>query len=229
MKSLTDEMKRYIQYGTEERQWEFKPPMFWGNSRQERKYEITKAVYALSNTTNGGYIVIGILQKMDRNNGVQFKRVGLTTRQYNSFDNDDDIGRFINAKANQGIKFEIYGGKVSINNNETSFIVMKIFESSDSTPVICTFNNNSKNPHNRLNVGCLYIRTINNPIESRVIRTSEEWKELIRRLLIRKEEILFDDLSIICKNFPRTKDHQVKKMIKSATSEYDKFLKRDKL
>jgi len=100
MKPLTDEMINYIQYGTEVRRWEFKPRMAWTNSQKKRKYEITKAVFALSNTTGGGYIIVGISQKRDHSQGTNYERIGLYTRQYNTFNNDDDIGRFLSEKTN---------------------------------------------------------------------------------------------------------------------------------
>lgn len=231
MKPLTDEMKNYIQYGTEERRWEFKPPMAWSNSQKKKKFEIAKATFALSNTTNGGFIIFGISQKRDRSNGIQFERKGLTTRQYNTFDNEDDIGRFFNGKTNQELKFEVYGNTVLVDGRNTKFIVMQIYESHGSMPVVCTCDFNSQDRHCRLEKGGLYIRPTSNPVESRIIRTNEEWEELIRRLLSRKEEILYKDLRVLCSNMKFGKNRlMVKKPKKLKQSrEYDKFLKRDKL
>jgi predicted HTH transcriptional regulator len=231
MKSLTDEMNNYIQYGTEERRWEFKPPMAWSNNQRKKKYEIAKAVFSLSNTINGGFIIFGISQKRDRSNGINFERKGLSTKQFNTFDNTDDIGRFFNEKTNQELKFEIYGGTLQIEKQGKKFIVMQVYESQGTMPVICTCDFKTEDRHCRIEKGFLYIRSMLNPIESRIIRTNEEWEELIRRLLSRKEEILYKDLQVICSNVKFTEKHKVrKKSIKSNQStKYDKFLKRDKL
>ena len=231
MKRLTDEMKNYIQYGTEERRWEFKPPMAWSNNQKKKKFEIAKATFALSNTTNGGFIIFGILQKRDRSSGVQFERKGLTTRQYNTFDNKDDIGRFFNEKTNQELKFEVYGDTVLIDDRNTNFVVLQIYESQGAMPVICICDFKSQDRRCRLDKGGLYVRSTSNPIESRIIRTNEEWEELIRRLLSRKEEILHKDLRVLCSNMKFDKKQvAVKKTKKLKQShEYDKFLKRDKL
>ena len=231
MKRLTDEMKNYIQYGTEERRWEFKPPMAWSNNQKKKKFEIAKATFALSNTTNGGFIIFGILQKRDRSSGVQFERKGLTTRQYNTFDNEDDIGRFFNEKTNQELKFEVYGDTVLIDDKNTNFVVLQIYESQGAMPVICICDFKSQDRRCCLDKGGLYVRSTSNPIESRIIRTNEEWEELIRRLLSRKEEILHKDLRVLCSNMKFDKKQvAVKKPKKLKQSgEYDKFLKRDKL
>ena len=231
MKLLTDEMKNNIQYGIEERRWEFKPPMAWSNNQKKKKFEIAKATFALSNIANGGYIIFGISQKRDRSNGTEFERKGLTIRQYNTFDNDDDIGRFFNGKTNQELKFEIYGDAIPINNQKKKFVVVRVYESQSAMPVICTCDFKSQDRRCRLEKGGLYIRSTSNPIESRIIRTNEEWEELIRRLLSRKEEILHKDLKVLCKNMKfYRKRTVVKKMKKPKQSrEYDKILKRDKL
>lgn len=231
MKRLTDEMKNYIQYGTEERRWEFKPPMAWSNNQKKKKFEIAKATFALSNTTNGGFIIFGISQKRDRSNGIQFERKGLTTRQYNTFDNEDDIGRFFNEKTNQELKFEVYGDTVLIDNQNTNFVVLQIYESQGAMPVICIYDFKSQDRRCRLDKGGLYVRSTSNPIESRIIRTNEEWEELIRRLLSRKEEILHKDLRVLCSNMKFDKKQPAAKKPKKLkqSREYDKFLKRDKL
>jgi len=231
MKLLTDEMKNYIQYGTEERRWEFKPPMAWSNNQRKKKYEIAKATFALSNTINGGFIIFGISQKRDRSNGIEFERKGLTTRQFNTFDNADDIGRFFNEKTNQELKFEIYGDTVQMDSKNKKFVVMQVYESQGAMPVICTCDFKTQDRHCRIEKGALYIRSISNPIESKVIKTNEEWEELIRRLLSRKEEILYKDLQVLCSNMKFGKKQPTTKKLKKQkqSGEYDKILKRDKL
>jgi len=52
----------------------------------------------------------------------------------------------------------------------------------------------------RLEKGDLYIRSISKPVESRKIRTNEEWNELLLRLLSKKEKIVYNDLQKICAN-----------------------------
>ena len=231
MKSLTDEMKNYILYGTEERRWEFKPPMAWSNNQKKKKHEIAKATFALSNTINGGFIIFGISQKRDRSNGIEFERKGLSNRQFNTFNNTDDIGRFLNEKTNQELKFKIYGGTVQIGSQNKKFVALQVYESQGAMPIICTCDFKTQDRHCRIEKGALYIRSISNPIESRIIKTNEEWEELIRRLLSRKEKILYKDLQMLCSSmkFNKTQPTVKKSKRQKQSSEYDKVLKRDKL
>lgn len=228
MKSLTDEMKSYIQYGTEDRRWEFKPPMVWSKGKKKRKYEIVKAALALSNTTGGGFIVLGISQKRDRSEGDKFERRGLTAKQFQTFDKGDDLGRFLNEKTNQRLEFEIFGERVRIEYQDRKFVVIQIHESKNVLPVICTCDFKSQDPHCRIETGRLYIRSISSPIESRPIKTNEEWEELIHRLLSRKEEIIYKDLQALCKNVKFARGPQVRKA-KKQSLDYERVLKRDNL
>lgn len=231
MRPLTPEMINYIQYGTEERRWEFKPPLHWHKGQHKRKFEIAKAVFALSNITNGGFVVFGITQQRDRTDGNIFERSGLTIRQFNSFDSKDDIARFFSGKTNQAISFEVFGGVVEIGTANKRFVVVQVYESQEAVPAICTYNYRTRDRRCRLEEGNLYIRSLSDPIESRVIKTSEEWTELIRRLLGRKEEIIYKDLEAVCKIMkfkgPQEETKEAKKA--KSTVRYDKYLKRDKL
>jgi hypothetical protein len=230
MKQLTKDMIDTIRYGTESRRWEFKPPMTWNKSQKKRKSELTRAALALSNISGGGFIVIGISQQRDRSNGIKFERRGLTTKQFSSFDNPDDIARFLNARSSQPIKFEIYGGDVKFETKSKKFVVIQISESKSFIPVICIQDFKPNERHCRLVKDTIYIRTMSDPIESRGISTKEEWEEMILRLLTHKEEILHKDLMTICKNIlSKAKPKPRKKITKKSEKEYERFLKRDKL
>lgn len=147
-----------------------------------------------------------------------------------SFNNPDDIGRFFNARSNQSIKFEIYGGEVKFEVKNKKFVVLRIFECKNFIPIICTQDFRTRERQCRLIKGTLYIRSHSEPMESREIYTREEWGELILRLLRYKEEILHKDLIAICKRVKlREKIVPVKKIGKKSEKEYERFLKRDKL
>jgi len=112
MKKLTRYIIDSITYGSESKEVEFKPPFKWEKHEKARKVEIVKAALGFANTNGGGYIVIGISQEQDRSNGVIFRQHGLTEEQFNSFNNPDDIGRFINNYCHDSIKFVLYGSTV---------------------------------------------------------------------------------------------------------------------
>lgn len=230
MKNLTEEMKNYIQYGTDEdRRWEFKPPMKWNNTGY--RGEILKTIFALSNTPEGGFIIFGIFQERDRSDGNEFKKKGLSAAEFNSFNSVDDIGRYLQGKTNQEIKFNVHGNNVNIDGGNKKFIVFQIFESQLSIPIICTRNVGIQSSNAGVKSGTLYVRSSSVPVESRAIKLNEEWEELILRLLSRKEEIINNDLRALLSNLKVSKALQpVKKAkVRKKSSEYDRYLKRDKL
>ena len=230
MKNLTEEMKSYIQYGTDEdRRWEFKPPVKWSNP--QCRGEISKTIFALSNIPDGGFIIFGISQEQNRTEGIVFNKKGLSADELKSFDSIDDIGRYLQGKANQEIKFDIHGGDVEIDGLKKNFVVLHVFESKLSIPVICAFDCNTSGGVSCTKRGTIYIRSISNPIESRAIKLNEEWEELILRLLHKKEEIMLKDLKALLNNLNITKPPSIIKKIKhlNKTSEFDRYLKRDKL
>jgi hypothetical protein len=225
MKNLTEEMVNYIQYGTDEdRQWEFKPPVDWNNP--QCRAEIAKNIFALANIPNGGFIIFGISQSQNRKLEKIFTKNGLSNKQFNSFNSTDDVGRYLQGKSNLEVKFNIHGGSIKIDEADRKFIVFQVFESELALPVICIFDSGEicKN-------GSLYIRSLSNPIESRIIKLNEEWEELILRLLSRKEGIINRDLRALLSNVKRIINPPLIKSsaTRKKSNAYDKYLKRDKL
>ncbi|MBU1951961.1 putative DNA binding domain-containing protein [Patescibacteria group bacterium] len=193
-------MKGYIAYGDEERNWEFKPPFFWGTSSSSamRRHEIAKTCFAMANLEGGGNIIIGI--KQERSGGRSYARKGLTLKQYKSFDNKDDIARFINPKANQKLNIIIHGGLVMIKEEERRFIVIKVQDIKQPFPVISTTHYKSRNKTARIVHGALYYRTTTTPIETKMIETQDEWDELLLWLMSHREELTNEQLKKICRS-----------------------------
>lgn len=224
MKKLTPYMINAIQYGGETRNDEFKPPTGLFKAKKHHKMVIAKAALAMVNTPNGGNIFIGISQKQDRSGGVIFYRRGVNNREYNSFNNPDDIGRFLNPKSNLPINFDVHGGEVSIKGIAKKFIVIRIYESKIYIPVYCTIDYRPRTKRFKLCKNAIYIRSLSEPVESKIISTREEWEEMIRRLLTYKEEILHKDLVAACKKITITKRVRIKKkrITRRAKMQYDK-------
>jgi len=229
MEDLTEEMIAAIQYGSESRKWEFKPPITWSERFNKRKAEITRAVFALSNTRGGGYIVVGI--KQPRGTPITFDRVGLRRSQFDSFGSHDNVARYINGKSYKRVEFQIHGGDVELGNEKRRFVVLNIPERKNHIPTICRTNYNPRERHCRLKLGAIYIRSTLEPIESKIVSEEEEWEELILRLLSHKEELLHEELRTICSSLIRKKLKPIKRLkpIGKSKSKYIDVLKRDKL
>lgn len=224
MEKLTSYMVNIIQYGSETRKDEFKPPMGWFKTNRTKKFGLVRTALAMTNTPGGGLIYIGISQRRDRRKGVVSERRGVNDKQYRSFNNPDDIGRFFRGKSNHSIEFALYGGSVTLKGRDKKFVVMQIFESKSYIPVICTWSNPSSKQHCRLAKDAIYIRSIVEPIESKRISSQEEWEEMIRRLLTHKEVFLHRDLVAACRqiqSLERIKSKK-KKITQRTKQQYDK-------
>ncbi len=239
METLTDNMINTIEYGSEDLNIEFKPPFNW-SARDEGsrciKGEVIKAVTAFANTVNGGNIYIGIKQPgRGEGQAEEFERIGLTVEDFNSFNNIDNISRFINGYLYDTVKLKLYGGNVELQGEEKKFIVLQILEANSSEPVICKKDYKIIIENRRetyyLKHGSVYIRA-NNPVESKSVEKPEEWKALVTRLLGYREEIVNSDLHLICSRLIQGK--RSKKAVQKISSirfkeEYEKELKRDGL
>jgi hypothetical protein len=144
---ITDDEIRFIfsDLTTERRNVEFKQSMNWNDN--QTKFTITKSVLAFSNTRDGGYLVIGVEQ-----NNSRFNAIGMIERDFNSFNNFDDIQSFINGKAEPPVNFE---RREYITPDEKRFFIIKIHEF-DRFPIVCT----QGGGNHTINKGVIYVRTM---------------------------------------------------------------------
>jgi len=229
MEKLTPEMISAIQYGTERRDIEFKPPFKWQESSRSYRIEVVRAAMSFSNIAGGGNIIIGISQGQDRRQGVIYNRVGLSNEQFNSFDVPDDIGRFVSDKSNQPVRFVLHGGSIEGMAGDNTYVVIKIIEAASYIPIICT--SEIKDDHKIfLRKNAIYIRSSSEPFESREISAKEEWEELILRLLQHKEEFIHSDLMAVCKRLVKKEAPIIIKAPRIIDEKkYEEYLRRDKL
>ncbi|MEM6334016.1 MAG: ATP-binding protein [Planctomycetota bacterium] len=133
-----------------------------GDSWQALRSKIARTALAMSNTRDGGTIVIGV-EEVE----IDFEVTGLTEPQAASFKADDVIA-FINKYADPSIDCtvskQIFTGKV--------LVVIEVREFRD-IPVLC-----KKNDSKDLVEGSLYTRSFSR-IESHPIRSQTEMRDLI--------------------------------------------------
>jgi len=155
------ELLDLILAGRESRNLEYKQSMHWNDSRTKAK--VTKSILAMSNTRDGGAIVIGEEQQP---NGT-FKPVGMSPTDANTF-NYDDVASHVAEYADPYVNFSLapieYDGK--------KFIVIQVKEF-EEIPVIC-----KKSYGNILHRGRIYIRTRRMP-ESASVSSQTEMREII--------------------------------------------------
>jgi len=128
MKTLSDEeFQRIIEAGYETRNLEFKPPFSW-NDKEKLWFreKVIQTILGMSNTQDGGNIVIGVSEK---DNQLEF--VGITEDQLATFIYDDIKG-VVDGFASSSSSFDI--AQASYEDN--SYLVIGVSEF-EEMPIIC--------------------------------------------------------------------------------------------
>ena len=164
----------------ESRSIEFKPSVPWpskidGIQQNNKAQEIIKSVLAMSNTRDGGKIILGLENNEEHN---KYILKGVTPTDLATYD-QDLIFEHIRNFGEPEPKFQI----LNIEYNSMSFIVFAV-QSFIFSPIICKNNRNL----NQLESSTIYIRT--DKPETKRITDPAEMREVID-LAIEKELNLF--------------------------------------
>lgn len=158
---MYEKILELLDAGGETRNIEFKKSYDWGNPQHKAK--IVKCILAMSNTKDGGYLVLGI---DDDKQGLE-KLCGMDLEHYQKI-NFDHIVVEVNKFADPPISFQMY----MIEENEKSFVLFRIPEF-EELPILC-----KKSGEQGLKEGAVYSRSKSKP-ESAIIRSQSEMRELI--------------------------------------------------
>ena len=157
---LEKEIKDFINHGLEERYLEYKESIDWNNS--EVKAKITKSILAMSNSQDGGVIVIGVKQK---DGG--FIAEGILPEHSKTFD-EDSIRDHVSNYADPYVEFNVK----TVNDEEKQFIVIQVREFLE-LPVIC-----KKDGSCNLRKAAIFTRSRRKP-ESIEVPSQSEMREII--------------------------------------------------
>ncbi len=183
IKELPEQLKDYVNLGSERVDLEYKRSIDWED--RNAKIKITKAMMAMSNIRDGGVIIIGVEEDGTPS--------GMTKKHCRSFEYDK-IARHLNARTMPPIDFVVTCGKITHEDNEKLFVVIQISESKE-LPVV-SIKHEKRDPNGLLDMKNTYIREnaiyirSKSPIESREIGSYSEWKEFIELLLDRNQDKL---------------------------------------
>ena len=165
------EFQELIEAGHETRNVEFKSAFSWDDAGSLwLREKVIQTVLGMSNTRNGGTIVIGIRE----DNGVPDLDHGLSDEQFQTFDRYDDIKGVIDGFAAAG--FDISGAE----RNGQRFVFVSVREF-DLVPAICKKDGQYKDKGSGkllLQRGDIYVRA-KNGTESTIRTTEAEMQEII--------------------------------------------------
>lgn len=158
---MYDKILELLEAGGETRNIEFKKTYDWNDPKSKAK--IVKCILAMSNTKDGGYLVLGI----DDEKYGEEKLTGMDLEHYNSL-NYDHIVVEVNKFADPPISFHMY----PVEEGDKHFVLLRIPEF-DELPIVC-----KRNGEQGLKEGAVFSRSKMKP-ESAQIRTQSEMRELM--------------------------------------------------
>jgi len=147
----------------ENRVCEYKTGMSWNNANKDFKCKIIRAILAMSNLQDGGYVIIGVEQDNENN----YQPIGMTEEEALTYEYDDVL-EMANSYADPFVTINIK----SIEYNGKWIIIIAVAEFVE-LPVIC-----KKEYPEILEAGRIYVRPYRKPESSAKI-TSTELREII--------------------------------------------------
>jgi predicted HTH transcriptional regulator len=148
-----------IFHGREERNLEYKSSMNWKDIATKAK--ITKAAMAMSNISDGGYIVIGVTK-----NGEAYEPDGIQELHLDSF-KQDDVMTWVNKYADPYVELTV----VYAERDNKNFIIIDIMEF-DQLPIVC------KKPGQNLKSGDIFTRS-RRKYETALVSSQTEIREIL--------------------------------------------------
>jgi len=171
MKELTENsIDQILKGNSENRNLEFKPTFDFVQEVWARE-KLIRAIFAMSNTRNGGYIVIGITE--DQNHIPSF--VGLKDDHISVFKNKlEDLKSKVESFSSSPVNYEIGLGKYKGN----FFIVISVTEFT-LNPLICR--RNGEHQDRILEEGAIYIRTLKDKPSSIKLTNPTDIQDFLER------------------------------------------------
>jgi hypothetical protein len=189
--STEDLIRELLSIKTEDKNLDFKESFNWEEKDNEFKLKFVKDLLSMSNTLDGGKILIGVRDK-------DFEFVGMTKDDFESFDTTK-VNDFF-----QKFTDPIFCCSVHKHIIDEKYIVLIDVPEFDEEPIICKRVGNSSNNSVILRVGGVYVRTDKGT--SVLIPSSEEMRKLLGRSLIKKRDSLLKNIDQLLKGKTVKKD-----------------------
>lgn len=177
-------VRELLELKTENKNLDFKESFNWEGEDDDSKLKIVKHLLSMSNTLDGGRILIGVKDK-------SYEFVGMTKEDFESFDTTK-VNDFFQKYTDP--TFSCFVHKHII---DDKYIVLIDVPEFDEEPIICKKVGNSSSNKQILKNGGIYIRTDKGTSE--LIPSSEEMRKLLGRSLIKKRDSLLKNIDQLFK------------------------------
>ncbi|MCC7571575.1 ATP-binding protein [Candidatus Micrarchaeota archaeon] len=173
------EFEELTQVLNESRRVEFKPPFDWKSKENgdiNQKERFVRALISMSNTPQGGRVIIGYQEK-----GRELIEAPLTKEQWMSFVLIEEVEMFVDSFVTEKISFSV---REYSSNEDRYFLIFEV-EEFEELPNLCKKDSQSKN---QLIKGFLYARTIKAPYSS-IPAGEREFREIVRLAMKKQNQI----------------------------------------
>lgn len=170
-----EEFEALISKGGEDKNLDFKGPFKWDKSSRKEQLGIIKDILAMSNTQDGGKIIIGVRD-------TDYQVVGLSEDELESFD-QTDINNLLHTYTDP--RFSCSVQKLPYKGKNVVIIIIPEFS---EVPIICKKNASTKNNEQILKASQIYMRT--DKATSEAVSCAEDMRELLGRGLVSKKDEL---------------------------------------
>jgi len=162
----TNELEELLEGGRERSGLDFKASCAWAKAQ-----EFAKDILAMSNTRDGGYIVVGVNEQDDGS----YTRMGVSATDRVTY-KEDEMRDQMTKYADPHVDFSC---QVLSDAQGLFYVVIRVYEFTN-VPVICRKDSNSTQ------AGTIYFRNSNRRIESAPLSNSSDMRELIERAAIKQ-------------------------------------------
>jgi hypothetical protein len=169
------QIRGLLQRKAETKNLDYKQTLDWNTASRDEKCELVKDILSMFNTRDGGWIVLGVVDKT-------YEPVGLDEAAFRSFDTtklNDFVHKYTDPRASCEVQKATIEGK--------RYVVIHIPEFKD-VPIICKADANNAGGLTILKRGGLYVRT--DKASSELISSSEDMRDLMGRALLKTSDQL---------------------------------------
>jgi hypothetical protein len=204
-----EDIKRLLEQKTETKNLDYKECLNWDDPSNKDKLNIVKDILAMSNTQDGGRIIIGVKDET-------FEFIGVSEKDFKSF-NQTKINDYIHKYSDPKITCQVYKEKIK----DKCLIIINVSEFQE-IPVICEKNGFTSDNKQILKSGQIYIRT--DKATTEIISSSENMREFLGRAIAKKGDELLNSIARLIKGKPLKTSDESKENYSQEIIEADKFL-----
>jgi len=198
-----DDIRELIKAGSETPNLDYKLTAIWDKKHNQDRLDLVKDILAMSNTRDGGKIVIGVDDKTK-------EYIGLSDESYSSFD-VTKVNQFVNSFADPAISCQVIS-KADLDGKKVVVIIIPEFP---EDPIICKKGSNDHDNKPFLMQGGLYTRTVD--CSSELVSSADETRSILEIGLNKKSDEILAKINRLLSASEKRKGKQNQNTVEKST------------